>query len=910
MIFGRLKHGRAMTERTARFKLRDLALGPCDRHSGTMTGDWQDAISRARAGSPFLSSAMRRLPAILALCAEGDGEGALSAARELGRGETKVEVALRRERLGLALALGLGDLSGAFPLARVMKELSNFADRALDAAIATVITRRVPEADPRGFTAIALGKQGACELNYSSDIDPILLFDRDSLPRRPRDDAGEAAQRYARQIVEILARQTEDGHVFRVDLRLRPASEVSPLAVSFAAALSHYESMALAWERAAFIRARSAAGDIAAGERFLEHIRPFVWRRSLDFTAIEEIRRLTTRIREAYNGPREPGPGFDVKRGRGGIREIEFFAQTHQLIYGGRLPALRERGTRAALDALAAEGIIPEGDAITLGTAYERLRVIEHRLQMVDDRQTHALPVGEAALDSLARLDGMRDGAALLADLNGICAGVAERYDRLLGTGRDDQSLKTATPLPAGFDAAFAERATRWRKSIRTLRGEEARLAFNAIEPDLRAALAGAAEPERAMARWETLLERLPSVVNLFRLFEQRPGLLDQVLRVLTLARPLADELARRPALLDTLIDATALDLPGPAARLAERMVRTEDGDYERRLDRIRQVVGDERFALGVQLIEARHDPLAIAEGLCRVAEAAFATAAKAATDEFVETHGVIEGGELVVLGLGRLGGGALTHASDLDVVYLFTGGIGGESDGRRPLSASLYFNRLASRVTAAMSVPTAQGALYEIDTRLRPQGNQGPLAVGIDSFAHYQREDAWTWEHMALTRARPLIGSPDARTQLSAVIRSILSRPRDAEALRIAVLDMRSEMAAHKPPRGPLDAKLLRGGLVDCEFLVHYLQLRKGIALEPAVDVAIKELAQAGHLPADFGHHHATLVRILVSARLLAPEGDVASPAAGTALAQVCREPDLECPLAFTCRGAAGYCP
>jgi len=860
-----------------------------------MTGDWQDAIERAERCSPFLSLAMRRLPEITALCARGEGEEALLAARDLGRGEGELAKLLRRERLGLALALGLGDLAGLFPLARVMAELSDLADRALDRAIGDVIRRRVPDAVPQGFTAIALGKQGARELNYSSDIDPILLFDRETLPRRPRDDPGEAAQRYARQLVELLSRQTEDGHVFRVDLRLRPASEVSPLAVSFAAALSHYESMALAWERAAYIRARAAAGDVDAGERFLDDIRPFVWRRSLDFTAIEEIRRLTARIRDAYDGPREPGPGFDVKRGRGGIREIEFFAQTHQLIYGGRVPALRRRGTRAALDALAAEEIISPEDAAMLGDAYDRLRVVEHRLQMIDDRQTHALPQTAAALDNVARLDGLADGSALLAELTQLCASVAGRYDGLLGAERDDQRSLISQAAPEGFDADFTQRAARWRETIRALRSEEARLAFDAIEPDLRAALAGAAEPQRAMARWETLLDRLPSAVNLFRLFEQRPGLLEQVLRILTLARPLADELARRPELLDALIDTTALELPGEVAQLARLMARAEEGDYESRLDRIRHVVGEERFALGVQLVEARHDPLAIAEGLCRVAEAAFRTAVQAATREFAETHGEIPGAELLVLGLGRFGGGALTHASDLDVVYLFTGEIGRESNGRRPLTASLYFNRLASRVTAAMSVPTAEGALYEIDTRLRPQGNQGPLAVSVESFAHYQSEDAWTWEHMALARARPLIGTPDSRAHLTRAIRSILSRPRDKQALRGAVLKMRAEMAAHKPPRGTLDSKLLRGGLVDCEFIVHYLQLREGIALDPAVDVAIVTLIDAGLLPPDFGRHHAMLIRILVSARLLAPDGEIASASTGAALARACQEPDLD---------------
>jgi glutamate-ammonia-ligase adenylyltransferase len=443
------------------------------------------------------------------------------------------------------------------------------------------------------------------------------------------------------------------------------------------------------------------------------------------------------------------------------------------------------------------------------------------------------------------------------------------------------------------FAERFAERVAQWPGTMRVLRSKEAQLAFGAIRPDLLAALAAAPEPERALTRWETLLSRLPSAVNLFRLFEQRPGLLEQVLRVLTLAPPLADALARRVDLLDALIDHSALALPGPVEELAARMTRPEDADLEARLDRIRQVVGEERFMLGVQLVEARHDPLAIAAGLSRVAEAALGASATAAITEFAATHGVIEGGELVILGLGRLGGGALTHASDLDLVYLFTGEIGRESDGRRPLTASLYFNRLAARVTSALSVPTAEGALYEVDTRLRPQGHQGPLAVSLDSFARYQAEDAWTWEHMALTRARPLFGSPEARAALASTMRAVLGRPRDPDELRDAVLAMRAEMAAHKIPAGPLDAKLLRGGLVDCEFIVHYLQLRAGVALEPALEGAMSQLVGLGLLPADYAAHHAILTRLLVAARLLAPDGQLPPEPAASALARACGEPD-----------------
>ena len=867
-----------------------------------MAQDWHSALERARRHSPFLSLGLDRQPDLVALLKAGKGEEALAWAKSAGAGVTDVGTALRRERLGLAVALAVGDLAGAFPLARVMAELSALADRSLDAAIADAIRRRAGDAEPAGFTALALGKHGASELNYSSDIDPILLYDPERLPRRDRDEPGEAAQRVARTLVETLSKQDHEGYVFRVDLRLRPASEVSPLAISFDAALSHYESSALAWERAAFIRARSAAGDVTAGEDFLNAIRPFVWRRSLDFGAIEEIRRLTSRIRQAHSGPSTPGPGFDVKRGRGGIREVEFFAQTHQLIHGGRNPALRLRGTRAALDALATEGLISADDAHVLGESYDRLRIIEHRLQMVSDRQTHRVPSDAEAIENVARLDGLENGEALVRELTEITERVAQRYDALL-----DGPENAAPTIPLGATGTIVERlgalgfsdaehlAARiegWSDGrVRALRSEAARNAFEAVFPALLAALAKAADPDRAVNRWETLLVNLPSAVNLFRLLEARPGLMDQLVAILTLAPPLADELSRRPELLDALIDATALDLPGGVPELVRQMSPPEGADYEELLDRVRRVVGETRFALGVQLIEAAQDPLEIAEALSRTAEAAIEVCVRGAEAEFARLHGRIAGHDLLVLGLGRLGGGALTHASDLDLIYLFTTVAGGDaqSDGERPLGATLYFNRLAQRISAALSVPTAEGPLYEVDTRLRPQGNQGPLAVGLDGFERYQKQDAWTWEHMALNRARVLAGPPEARARLEAILSDVLNTPREPAKLKEDVLKMRGEMAAHKPPKGPLDVKLHRGGLVDLEFLIHYLQLRERTALTSEMVGALTGLVSAGLLPEPLLDAQKLLIRVLVAARLLAPDSQEPSEAARIVLARSC---------------------
>ena len=871
--------------------------------------DWTGALDRARSHAPFLAGLIERQPDLVALLAGGDGEAALAHARSVGTDAPSVGAALRRERRALALALAVGDLAGAFPLVRVMAELSAFADRALDAAIAEAVVERVRDSEAAGFLALALGKHGAQELNYSSDIDPILLYDPATLPRRERDDPGEAAARVARRVVQLLGQVDEEGYVFRVDLRLRPASEVSPPALSIDAALTHYESSALAWERAAFIRARACAGDLAAGDQFLAAIRPFVWRKSLDFGAIAEIGRLTARIRQAKEGPNglggRPGPGFNLKTGRGGIREVEFYAQTHQLIHGGRQPSLRQRGTRAALDALAAASIIDPADATVLGESYDRLRTLEHRLQMVQDQQTHALPADPAALDNVARLDGLADGAALVAELAAITEAVGTRYDALIAQhGAEGASAVAvpdqgqARPLAAELAALgfaeprqLAERIDGWRQgTVRALRSDAARLALDAIQPALLAALARSPEPSRAFNRWEELLAGLPSALNLFHLLENRPALLELLAKVLGLAPPLADALARRADLLDPLIDASAFALPPETAQLAEEFADGETGDdYQRLLDRVRRKVSERRFTLGVQLIEGANDPLAIAAANSRVAEAALAVLAEATVREFEQSHGRVPGGELVVLGLGRLGGGALTHASDLDLVYLFTGAHETESDGRRPLGATLYFNRLAQRISAALSVPTAEGALYEVDTRLRPSGTQGPLAVSLDSFQRYQREQAWTWEHMALCRARPLFGPAESQAELCEIVRKVLAAPRDPAKLRADVLEMRARMAGHKAPKGPLDAKLKRGGLVDVEFLIHFRQLGSGAGLTPNLGEAIDQLAAAGQLPPALRRAHDRLTRLLVAARLLAPDGEIPPPGPRAALAAAC---------------------
>lgn len=864
--------------------------------------DFSDALRRIDAFSPFLAGLAERHPdTVAAVRDHGLAEAIRMGFAAVGSPDAAIALRLQRQKLSLATALA--DLAGLAPLEEVVGHLSAFADLALDRAIRTAIAERTPDAEPRGFAALALGKHGSRELNYSSDIDPILIFDPETLPHRPREEPVEAAVRIARRVVELLQTRDAHGYVFRVDLRLRPSPEVSPLALPVDAALSYYESAALPWERAAFIRARAAAGDIALGQEFLDAIRPFVWRRSIDFGAVQEIRQISRRIRDHYAQGQLLGPGYDLKRGRGGIREVEFYAQIHQLIHGGREPQLRAPATLDALAALGEAGRIDAGLAAQLAEAYRLFRTIEHRLQMVDDHQTHRLPKQPEALDNVARLHGLPDGAALVDLLRPHVERVGIAYD---GLDQDDEArlpVQTEKLEEALKAAGFADPAAarlridnmRDGKS-RSLRTPVAQAALEAMLPTLVAALGRAPSPQDALNRFEDLVAGLPSAINLFRLLEARPSLARALIDVLSHAPTLSQALSRRPALLDGLIDATALAPPPPFETLVEEFAAAESSDsYEQLLDLVRQRVGERRFALGVQLIEGSTDPIEVAQGYARVAEAAFDVLARATIAEFEQAHGRVPGGELLVIALGRLGGGALTHASDLDIIYLFTGDFLTESDGRKPLGATTYFNRLAQRVSGALSVATASGPLYEVDTRLRPSGAQGPLAVSVESFAKYQSESAWTWEHMALTRARTIFGSAAARAEADAIVAETLGRERDQAALTADVVKMRGDIARHKPPSGRFDVKLIDGGLVDAEFTVHLLQLRHRTALDPRLRTAMRMLADQGLIDPEVIPAHELMTRMLVTLRLVSPASTEPPEASQPLVARSCGQPDWE---------------
>lgn len=856
-----------------------------------------DARARAEAHSPFLRGLMRRENDLLAQMESQGFDAALATA--LSRlNPDDPSPSLRNARAGVALTVALADLSGAWSLEQVTAALTRFADTALEFAIEAAFADRGHS--PRGLAALALGKMGSHELNYSSDIDLIFIHDPETLPTREGEDPTEAAVRLVRRIVTLLSERTADGYALRVDLRLRPDPDSTPSSLPVGAAEHYYQSQALAWERSAFIRARAAAGDLALGGSFLAAIQPFIWRRSLDYSALAEIREVSHQIRDHFAEGQKLGPGFDLKRGRGGIRECEFYAQVHQMIFGGRDSTLRDGATMDALAALAAAGRISDADAKLLAEAYRHYRTLEHRIQMVADQQTHAIPKLAAERAQVAGLVGAANWRAVEADLAPRLKAVARLYDRLLETGEGQRGPR----LPQGAESVQAWATSArikdpqllatliegWRSGRpRSLRAPEAQRAFEQVIPVLVPSVGTGRTGREALLRLDQLITALPSGVQFWRLLAAHPALLKVVGRLLTSTPLLADALARRPSLLDVLLE-PASPLPDIAAARAELESVCRGLEGEQLLDRVRVWTAERRFAQGVQLIDGTLGPAEASRELSLMAEAAVGLLAEATVAEFTARHGGIPGGRLVPLALGRFGGGQLTAQSDLDLVFLFTGSYETLSTGTPPLSASAWFNRLVPRLVATLTVPTAAGPLYEVDTRLRPSGADGLLAVSFDSFVRYQREEAGVWEQMALTRARPIACAPQDAALAQGTIDSLVVAPRDPDHVRREAAEMRRHMARHKPQAGPFDVKLMKGGLVDIEFIVAVRALLSGrpvpANLEQAAALLAPELVEPARL----------LNAILVMLRLIQPHDAAAAPdaAAGALLARACGKSGL----------------
>lgn len=717
-----------------------------------------------------------------------------------------------------------------------------------------------------GLVVLGMGKLGAGELNYSSDIDLILMFD----PAAAIDP--DAAQgifvRLARDLVKLLEERTAEGYVFRTDLRLRPDPAATPLAVSISAAITYYESMGATWERAAMIKARPVAGDIAAGEGFLREIRSFIWRRSLDFSALADIHAIKRQINtHKGHSQRIAMPGHDVKLGRGGIREIEFSAQALQLLWGGRDPALRQATTMGALTALVGAGRLDRLALGELSDAYLFLRQLEHRLQMIDDRQTHRLPEDAAGLARIASFMGMTGTEALEQALLRHSRLVEGHYlhvfEGIVGEmpacgfqmpeGAEDAPEAVAALEAMGFrDGASALGMLRgWQQGgVRATRSERARGLLSGLLPALLESFSSQGEPDAVLARFDAMLSRLPVGVQILSMIQRNPALLGRIATILGAAPPFADHLAHFPAAFEGLLS------NDPAAALPMLARVKEARHLEEALDAARRLATERRFEIDAALLEGR---LSANEGgrlRSDLAESVMEAVIPRVTAEFARRHGRVAGGALAVLAMGKLGGQEMLPGSDLDIVLLYDHAAGAEAStgGAKSLAPSDYFIRLSHQIVAALSSPGAEGRLFEVDMRLRPTGNKGPVATRLASFETYQVEQAWSWERMALTRARVVAGPAAFRKRVAQALRAAQLRPLPpGRALRDAAA-MRARLLRELPPFGFWDLKAMPGGMIEVEFIAQGLVLEHAPGrpelLRHNTAMALRALGDGGLLP------------------------------------------------------------
>ena len=838
--------------------------------------------------SPYLAALSQRSPHLLLECLARDPDAHLAEARAAlaadaaqAASSKEVMTLLRQFKQRTALLIGLADLGGVWPTEMILTALSEAADASLQAALAFLfrnaraagkITAQGAAQDAvAGYFVIAMGKLGAMELNYSSDIDFMVFYDAEHAGLAADVEPSSFFVRLTRDLVRLLQEHTGDGYAYRTDLRLRPDPGATQIALSTDAGLTYYESYGQNWERAALIKARIAAGDMALGEEFLDQLAPFIWRKYLDFAAVADIHAMKRRVHAFKGHGAIAVKGHDIKLGRGGIRDIEFFAQTQQLIAGGRHPELRTRGTIETLEGLAAGSWIEQQTAEDLTCAYYFLRRIENRIQMIGDQQTHLIPESQDELDRLARLSGFSDteafGAALVTQFKLVEGHYGALFEKIPVPGSapgivvadEDDPATLASLEQLGFNnppaAVGAIRAWQSGRYAAT-RSAKSRERLTEFLPLLLDAFGRTSEPDLALATFDKVIASMPAGLQLFSLLAANPSLLRLVADIMGTAPRLANIIGRRPRLLDAVLDPGFFGVVPTPAKLKELVGTALDlaTDYQDALDRARMIGREQGFLIGVRVMSGTISARQAGAAYAGLAETLIDALAGFVGEELESQYGRMPGGEVAVVALGKLGGSEMTAASDLDLVIVYDfAGADAHSDGDRSLPGTQYYTRFTQRLIAALSAQTAEGALYEVDMRLRPSGSQGPVATKLSSFIDYHVATAWTWENLALTRARAVAGPVAIRRQINDTIAAVLSRPRDRKTVAEEVRAMRMRIAEEKGAADIWDLKQVRGGLVDLEFLAQFLQIVSAEAhpdvLDQNTEMALTKLAAAGVL-------------------------------------------------------------
>ena len=861
-------------------------------HKAAEVGGWGSLLDAALpalepvfGASTYLASLVRqspdRLRSILQETPDGRlgailaAAGAVGAEPDLERGKAR----LRRLKGDLHLLTAICDLGGVWDLDQVTGALTRFADASLGSALrlaagvevqrGRLLSHPDDEAGPvPGFFCLALGKHGAFELNYSSDIDITLFYEPFALPCGDGVEPQAEALRLTQALADILQARTEDGYVFRVDLRLRPDPSSTPAAVPVEAALEYYESVGQNWERAAMIKARVAAGDIQRGEAFLRELQPFIWRRNLDYAAIADIHSIKRQIHVHKVDERLTAPGANLKLGAGGIREIEFFVQTQQLIYGGRDPSLRACRTLDALKALTAAGYVAPKVETELAAAYDRLRALEHRVQMINDEQTHVLPEARSDRRRVAALAGFSDLKAFDGSVSAILKRVNGRYGELFaeddplssrfgnlvftGVEDDPETLHTLERMGFSQPAQVAGLIRAWHHGrIAATRTERGRALFTRLAPQLLDAAQATGAPDAAFNRFADFFVGLSSGVQVQSLFLAEPKLFKLVVEVMAFAPRLAATLARQPAALDAMLDArffSTLDT-GEAERDLAAAVGAAGG-FEAAMDAARRAHREQAFRIGVQIMSGAADAEIAGRAFADLADTCIRALAAAALVETTRIGGAFSG-DVAIVALGKAGSREMTARSDLDLMTLYASHKPDAASAVKGWGAETFYSRFTQRLVAALSAPTGEGGLYDVDLQLRPSGTAGPVAVSLNAFEQYYGAEAETWEFLALTRARVVWASSSAFAErASQAVKVALRRPRHPRKTAADVREMRDLMRRERPPSGPWDLKLIDGGLVDIEFAAQYLQIAfagKDGPLQTNTSLALAALAGTG---------------------------------------------------------------
>lgn len=814
--------------------------------------------------SPFLSSLIIRQPNYLAeaLSEAPEAYMALSAKTlksSLATASSLQEAMhhLRLYKQQAALFIALTDLSECWSVERVIKAITEVADTSLSEAVRFLFRQGTERGeiiskhadDPvkeSGYIVLAMGKQGAFELNYSSDVDIIVFFDQTKAKLKEGLAIAPYFVKLTRHLTKLMQEYTEDGYVFRVDYRLRPDPGATQVALSTDAAYSYYESFGQNWERAALIKARPVAGDIPAGQQLLEGLAPFVWRKYLDFAAIDDIHAMKRQV-NAHKGHSVIAiEGHNIKLGRGGIREIEFFTQTQQLIAGGRQPELRTTGTLETLDGLVENQWIKPEARDDMQQAYKFLRKIEHRIQMIADEQTHSLPHDPEGMARIAHFSGFETVEDFAAELKFQLIKVQQHYAELfedtlplsaqsgslvfVGDSPHPDTVKTLAAMGFKDPERIIETVRSWHFGrYNATRSERSRERLTEFQPQLIEAISKTAQPDLAMSTFDKFLQGLPAGVQLFSMLSSNPNLLRLIAEIMGTAPSLARVLGRRTRMLDAVLDPGffgALPNEGELKDLIESEF-VSCKDYQDTLDRARSVGQEQAFLIGVRLLSGAINAEQAARGYTQLAETIIQELQAKVAEEMEAQYGTFKGAGVSVLAMGKLGGKEMTASSDIDIILIYDFDEGQtQSDGKKPLAPSQYFARFTQRLIAALSAPTAEGMLYEVDMRLRPSGRSGPVATKLESFINYQNNEAWVWEHLALTRARPITGPESLCNKLSAAIADVLSKPRNPSEIRAYVNEMRTKIEAEKGTDNPWNIKQVRGGLVDLEFITQTIQL------------------------------------------------------------------------------------